>query len=333
MYRTSLVIVVAWLSATASACVTSDPPAVNFGYSQYGYGYGYGPLGGDRVGVGEPTAEYVSGMPPDPLYEQVPPSPGDGFVWIDGYWHWNGEEWVWVGGRWEEQQDGYVYVEPYYTEVEGAYIYTPGYWRSGTSIPQGWIVQRNVGSRRPPVVRPPSTYVPSQGHISTRPVFTGTQPTGPMPAHGPIGPSPYGPVAPTRGINQPAGPEPYGPAPVRHPPVEQEPQEPVGARAPGGGNEGGGEEPIIYSRERSPAPVVYTPAPAGAPHQAPVYGTHPPPCAAGLASPRRSNTDPRGRRRTIRAATTRSRYSTSRYSTSRYSTRSARSNSSGFELA
>jgi hypothetical protein len=52
------------------------------------------------VSVAQPTPYTVSAMPPDPLYEQMSPSPGVGHVWIDGSWHWNGWEWVWVGGRW-----------------------------------------------------------------------------------------------------------------------------------------------------------------------------------------------------------------------------------------
>src|SRR5882757_8589226 len=96
-----------------AACVVHDTAPVN-----PGYGYGYGPAAYGNAGyaantsVGEPTPYTVSGMPPEPLYEQMTTSPGDGYVWIDGYWHWNGYEWLWVNGRWEHDQTGYVYVEP-----------------------------------------------------------------------------------------------------------------------------------------------------------------------------------------------------------------------------
>src|SRR5580692_2676489 len=160
MSRAVSLISAGWLAIAAAACVANEPPPTTLGYGQYGYGYGYGNPGG-RAFVGEPTAEYVSSPPPEPLYEQEPPAPSDGSVWIDGYWHWNGEEWVWVSGRWEQEQDGYVYVEPYYTYTEGAYLYTPGYWRSGQSLPSGWVVTRDAGSRRPPIVRPPQGYAPA----------------------------------------------------------------------------------------------------------------------------------------------------------------------------
>jgi hypothetical protein len=274
MSRVTRLIVAILASATASMCVVSDPPPVNLGYAQYGYGYGQGVIG-NGVGVGEPTTEYVSGMPPDPLYEQEPPSPGDGEVWIDGYWHWNGEEWVWVGGRWEQEQEGYVYVEPYYNYIGGAYLYTPGYWRSTQNIPAGWVVQRNPGTGRPPTVHAPTTYVPI-GHMPAHVANGGTNNPPPPGGFGTSpnepGRSPYGPVAPTRGINAPAGPEPYGPPPERAP-AERPPIEEGGVR---------GEEPIILTRPREPEhpPATYTPAPGGAPARPsgpPPHGAPPPP--------------------------------------------------------
>ena len=285
MRRALLFIAVTAVAGVAGgACVANDPPPVNWGYGQYGYGYGYGPMG-PRASVGEPSAEYVSGLPPEPLYEQVPAAPGDGYVWIDGYWHWNGDEWVWVGGRWEQQQDGYVYVEPYYNEVDGSYIYTPGYWRSGANLPSGWIVQRGAGDRRPPVVRPPKTYVPSQGHISPHPIYGGEGGRLPPPVDVPPverrGPSPYGPVAPSTGVNQPDGPESYGPPPVetRPPPPREQPppeareQPPPEAREPVAPPR---EEPPIYSREPPPR---YVPPPSAPPVERPPVVHGPPPAA------------------------------------------------------
>src|ERR1041384_5081964 len=108
-----------------AACVVRDTQPVNPGYGYYGgtYGNGYGDStrgsASASVWVGEPAPYTVSGMPPEPLYQQMTTSPGDGFVWIDGYWHWSGFEWVWINGRWGRHQAGYVYVEPRYTRTEG----------------------------------------------------------------------------------------------------------------------------------------------------------------------------------------------------------------------
>src|SRR5579872_6699612 len=87
----------AWICATAFAlpiagCVVADTTPVN-----NGYGVGYGQTYQAPV-VEQPQPVAVASMPPDPLYEQMTPFPGYGFVWIDGAWHWNGYEWVWVSG-------------------------------------------------------------------------------------------------------------------------------------------------------------------------------------------------------------------------------------------
>jgi hypothetical protein len=36
--------------------------------------------------------------PPAPIVEYVPASPYPGFVWIDGFWGWNGG-WYWTAGH------------------------------------------------------------------------------------------------------------------------------------------------------------------------------------------------------------------------------------------
>jgi len=73
---------VAALTLAAAGCVVHETTAVNPGYA------------GARLSVSEPTPYSVASLPPEPLYEQMSVSPGDGYVWIDGYWHWNGGEWV-----------------------------------------------------------------------------------------------------------------------------------------------------------------------------------------------------------------------------------------------
>ena len=105
-------LIVKWIGAAglvlaAQACVVRETQPVNLGYYA---NTGTQVSGGTSVGVPQPYA--VQSMPPDALYEQMTPSPGEGYVWIDGSWHWNGYEWVWVSGRWEREQVGYVYVAP-----------------------------------------------------------------------------------------------------------------------------------------------------------------------------------------------------------------------------
>src|SRR5215813_15392088 len=128
---------VASLTLAVEACVVHDAQPVNPGYA------------GARLAVAEPSPYNVASLPPEPLYEQMTASPGDGFVWIDGYWHWNGLEWVWVGGRWERQQEGYLYVQPNYDYAEDHYVYTPGSWASPDRVPPGWSIVRDHRGARP----------------------------------------------------------------------------------------------------------------------------------------------------------------------------------------
>src|SRR5687768_5782427 len=77
-------------------------------YRTTGSGYGY--YGGSvhattSVAVGDPGVVYVSSLPPQPIYEEIPPAPYYSWVWVDGYWDWRGHEWSWVSGRWCDPLD------------------------------------------------------------------------------------------------------------------------------------------------------------------------------------------------------------------------------------
>jgi hypothetical protein len=54
------------------------------------------------IGVGNPRpGRYVVQPPPPPLpVRVVPRSPGRGFVWVPGYWAWNGYRYYWQDGYW-----------------------------------------------------------------------------------------------------------------------------------------------------------------------------------------------------------------------------------------
>jgi len=235
------------LALGLEACVVHDTPPVNPGYGEtYGYGGVRSSSSGGMaasVSVGEPSPYTVSGMPPEPLYEQMSDSPGDGSVWIDGYWHWNGYEWVWVNGRWEREQQGYVYVEPNYDYQGEQYVYTPGYWSEPTRVPRGWNLRdhrdgrprrvappvrngnyhppvRGTRTPRPGALRPPVAnpggggggYRPP-GRPSRRPYYDpnggGTwrpQPPGPVIGRrNPVNPAPGGGAVVTPGAGEPAG--------------------------------------------------------------------------------------------------------------------------------
>jgi hypothetical protein len=43
---------------------------------------------------------YVQINPPAAVVETVPAKPGPGYVWVPGYYRWNGVRYVWVPGHW-----------------------------------------------------------------------------------------------------------------------------------------------------------------------------------------------------------------------------------------
>lgn len=115
------------------------------------------------------TPQVVPTTPPDPLYEQMTPSPGYLYVWIDGFWHWNGYEWVWVSGRWESRKVGQVYMQPRYEPSAQGFLYTPGHWALRDRIPSEAIVREDGDGRPAMVAAPPGTHPPSTGTTSVPP--------------------------------------------------------------------------------------------------------------------------------------------------------------------
>jgi WXXGXW repeat (2 copies) len=244
------------LGLALQACVVHEAAPVNPGYG-YPYGYGYGLGYGTGPGyegvatVGEPTPYEVSTQAPEPLDDQMTQSPGDGYDWIDGYWHWNGYDWVWVSGRWEHEQDGYVYVQPYYDYSGASYVYTPGYWAPRNRVPIGWTV-RGPGNGHPATLVPPAAW-----HNPARPI----RPIGPV----------SGGVHPTNtnngygnGLNRPQSPTSVGgyqQLPQRSQPIINTPAHNEPGPIEGGRSEP--EQPILYDRPTSDRP-------AGAPTSRPV---------------------------------------------------------------
>ena len=71
----------------------------------------------------------VAGRPPAAVAENIPPSPGNDFVWIAGAWDWRGR-WVWVKGRWERPpHPGAVWIPNRYHHISGKDTLIRGGWR------------------------------------------------------------------------------------------------------------------------------------------------------------------------------------------------------------
>jgi hypothetical protein len=79
----------------------------------------------------QPQYVVVQQAPPPFLVETPPPMPGQGYVWIGGYQHWNGRQYEWHRGEWTRPPHEHaVWVAPRYEKHDqGGYRYTPGQWR------------------------------------------------------------------------------------------------------------------------------------------------------------------------------------------------------------
>jgi hypothetical protein len=78
-----------------------------------------------QVGVGV----FANFAPPElPVYEQ-PICPVDGYIWIPGYWAWDGDDYYWVPGTWVEPPAvGYLWTPGYWAWNGQGFIFSAGYW-------------------------------------------------------------------------------------------------------------------------------------------------------------------------------------------------------------
>ena len=68
------------------------------------------------------------GEPPPPRAYRVPPEPGPGYEWVEGYWYPVGRQYMWHNGYWTRAPyEGAYWVAPYH--VGGQYY--AGRWEGG----------------------------------------------------------------------------------------------------------------------------------------------------------------------------------------------------------
>lgn len=85
---------------------------------------------------------YVSfGPPAIPVYDQ-PLCPGDGYIWVPGYWAWDGAEYYWVPGTWVlPPAVGFLWTPGYWEWGVNGFFFHEGYW--GPHV--GWYGGINYG--------------------------------------------------------------------------------------------------------------------------------------------------------------------------------------------
>jgi hypothetical protein len=77
-----------------------------------------------------PGGFYVSIAPPPVRVEMMPGPPGTEFVWIAGFWAWDGWMYLWVPGRWERHpRPGVVWVPGHWRDTRRGWVWVPGRWR------------------------------------------------------------------------------------------------------------------------------------------------------------------------------------------------------------
>jgi len=78
---------------------------------------------GVSIGIGIPVA------PPPVIYEPPPPPPAAyGYVWIPGYWGWNGDRHVWIRGRYSYGRPGYAWRPDRWEQHGDRWHHVSGDW-------------------------------------------------------------------------------------------------------------------------------------------------------------------------------------------------------------
>ena len=76
-----------------------------------------------------PETVIVSEAPPAPRVEVAPAAPGPEYVWVGGYWSWQGR-WVWVPGHWATRPGPRsTWVAGHWAPRRRGYVWVPGHWR------------------------------------------------------------------------------------------------------------------------------------------------------------------------------------------------------------
>ncbi|MGZ5673005.1 MAG: YXWGXW repeat-containing protein [Burkholderiales bacterium] len=68
------------------------------------------------------------GVPPPALVVEPVPPPRPEYIWVPGYWRWDGHRHVWAKGHWIRERRGWHYVAPHWDEDGARWRFRPGHW-------------------------------------------------------------------------------------------------------------------------------------------------------------------------------------------------------------
>jgi hypothetical protein len=83
---------------------------------------------GVKIADARVNFDIVLGVPPPPAVVEPLPPPMAHYIWVPGYWGWDGHRHVWVSGYWIPERPGWRYVPPHWQAVHGRWHFRPGRW-------------------------------------------------------------------------------------------------------------------------------------------------------------------------------------------------------------
>ena len=84
------------------------------------------------VPMAPPGAVFIATRvgPPPPRVEVVGVAPGPGFVWVRGFWRWEGDDYRWTPGHWTmAPHPRAVWVPGRWRHHPRGWYWVDGYWR------------------------------------------------------------------------------------------------------------------------------------------------------------------------------------------------------------
>jgi len=88
-------------------------------------------LAGVTLACAEPAGRvYVRVGPPAPVIERVAVAPGPGYVWVPGYYRWDGRAYLWVPGRYATPPRRHArWVPAHWVRERRGWYFVEGRWR------------------------------------------------------------------------------------------------------------------------------------------------------------------------------------------------------------
>ena len=100
--------------------------------------------GHDALALLSPDISITIAPPALAVYDQ-PLCPGDGYIWIPGYWAYGEDDYYWVPGVWIlAPQPGFLWTPGYWGFEGGHYGWHAGYWGSCTSASTAVLTMGSV---------------------------------------------------------------------------------------------------------------------------------------------------------------------------------------------